>query len=74
VSHKSAREAEHVRDPFVLGAAVPDQYRGAGCFSALRAPADARDGLTIHVKVESFLDDAFLCLLAEDFHDPYLTV
>jgi hypothetical protein len=71
VSHEPAREAEHVWDPFVLGTAVPDQYRGAGCLGALGAPSDARDGLAIDVKVETLLDDAFLCLLADSVHDPY---
>jgi hypothetical protein len=74
MSHESARQAEYVRDAFVLGAAVPDQNRGAGCMDALGAPADARNEVTIHAKIETLFYDAFLSLLTEDFHDPYLTV
>jgi hypothetical protein len=53
---------------------MSDQDRGPRCSGVLGAPADARNGLTIHSKVETLLNDAFLCLLAENFHDRYLTV
>ena len=68
MAHEPAGQAEHVGGAFVLRATVADQDRRAGALGPLGPPADARDGLPVHLHLEALLRDSLLCLFAESFH------